>query len=352
VAGTILTSTQTVTLTADDGNGNVSSCSFDVLPVDTIAPTISCPADIIVDSDPGLCGAIVNFTPPIGTDNCTGATTVQLAGLPSGSLYPIGITTTTFQVTDAANNVATCSFNVVVTDSEAPSITCPAAIFTCDSIISFGDPVISDNCIGASYELSTGIASGNRFPVGLTTNIYTVTDASGNQASCPVEITRYPLPTIDAGSDQQIDAGKATLITTNSSKVEHFKWTPFTGLDDPTIAAPLASPQQTTEYTVTVTSADGCTATDDVKIMVNLVIEANNFMSPNGDGKNDTWIIKGNYLLDECTIQLFDSWGNLVFEKRGYANDWDGNGLPEGVYYYVISCGDQPTKSGSITLIR
>ena len=71
---------------------------------DTEDPTISCPADIVVSNDPGVCGAIVTYTAPVGMDNCPGATTVQ-TGLASGSEFPVGTTTTTtFVVTDASGN--------------------------------------------------------------------------------------------------------------------------------------------------------------------------------------------------------------------------------------------------------
>ena len=79
-----------------------------------------CPADITVNNDPGQCGAVVNYVAPVGTDNCPGATTTQIAGLPSGSLFPVGTTVNTFQVTDTATppNVTTCSFNVTVNDTD------------------------------------------------------------------------------------------------------------------------------------------------------------------------------------------------------------------------------------------
>jgi uncharacterized cupin superfamily protein len=57
---------------------------------------------------------VVTYTTPVGTDNCTGQTTTQTAGLASGSTFPVGTTTNTFKVTDAAGLMATCSFTVRV----------------------------------------------------------------------------------------------------------------------------------------------------------------------------------------------------------------------------------------------
>jgi hypothetical protein len=96
--------------------------------VDAQAPAISCPANISVNAAAGTCGAVVTYTTPVGTDNCPGATTAMIAGLASGSTFPVGVTTVTYRVTDAAGLTTTCSFSVTVTDNQAPAITCPANI--------------------------------------------------------------------------------------------------------------------------------------------------------------------------------------------------------------------------------
>src|SRR5206468_769714 len=118
----------TVTLTVTDASGNTATCTATVTVVDNQAPTIICPADISQDNDANNCGAIVNYIAPVGADNCSGATTAQTAGLASGSLFPVGVTTNTFVVTDAAGNTATCSFTVTVSDAQPPAIVCPADI--------------------------------------------------------------------------------------------------------------------------------------------------------------------------------------------------------------------------------
>ncbi len=109
----------TVTYTATDSAGNTAIATQLVTVIDDTPPTISCLADIIVDFNPAVtpAGATVNFTAPVGTDNCPGATTAQTAGLPSGSVFPLGTTTNTFTVTDTAlpvHNSASCSFKVTV----------------------------------------------------------------------------------------------------------------------------------------------------------------------------------------------------------------------------------------------
>lgn len=110
----------TVTTTATRQDSSTTSCSFLVTVADTEPPTISCPAPISANTDPGQSTAVVNFTVGSG-DNCPG--TVVNSVPPSGSAFPIGTTTVNSTATDAAGNIATCSFNVTVSDNQPPSIT-------------------------------------------------------------------------------------------------------------------------------------------------------------------------------------------------------------------------------------
>ncbi|MCG2420611.1 hypothetical protein K8089_16440, partial [Aequorivita sp. F47161] len=61
----------TITLTVTDVNGNTSTCTTVVTVEDNVPPTITCPGDITVNNDPGICGAAVTWTAPVGVDNCS-----------------------------------------------------------------------------------------------------------------------------------------------------------------------------------------------------------------------------------------------------------------------------------------
>ena len=187
--------TTIITWSATDHAGNTSSCNQSVTVNDTEAPTISCPANITKNNDPGVCGAVVTYTAPVGSDNCPGATTAQTAGLPSGSTFPVGTTTNTFRVTDASGNQTSCSFTVTVNDVENPVISCPSSQTlepTCPSgaVGNWTAPIGTDNCPGAVTTRTAGPAPGTVFAAGTTTTItYTVNDAHGNSASCSFTIT-------------------------------------------------------------------------------------------------------------------------------------------------------------------
>ena len=183
--------TTTVTYTATDNCGNVTTCIFDITVNDSEIPTITCPVDITVNNNAGLCGAIVNFVAPVGSDNCPGAITTQTTGLVSGALYPVGTTVNTYQVVDAYGNINTCSFNITVVDAEDPQIVCPGNLSVtgvCSTVVTYITPTGTDNCPGAITTQTAGLPSGATFPVGVTTNTFMVTDAAGRIASCTFTI--------------------------------------------------------------------------------------------------------------------------------------------------------------------
>lgn len=187
--------TTTNTFVVTDASGNKDSCSFAVTITDNEDPQISCPANMTVDTDPGVCNAVVTYTAPVGTDNCPGATTVQTAGLASGATFPKGITTNTFEVTDAVGKKASCSFTVTVEDNEDPVITCPANITVnnnpgiCGAVVNYTAPVGSDNCGVLGIVQTSGLGSGATFPIGTTTETYTITDLSSNTSFCSFIVT-------------------------------------------------------------------------------------------------------------------------------------------------------------------
>src|SRR6185436_7657836 len=146
--------------------------------VDVQNPSITCPANIIVNNDANQCGANVSFS-ATATDNCPGATISYSPA--SGSFFPVGTTTVTATATDASGHTASCTFTVTVVDAQNPSITCPANITRnndanqCGAVVTY-TATASDNCPGTTISYSP--ASGSFFPVGTTTVTATATDAS------------------------------------------------------------------------------------------------------------------------------------------------------------------------------
>lgn len=97
------------------------------------------------------------------------------------------------------------------------------------------------------------------------------------------------------------------------------------------------------------------TSTDVKKIIGNIKVP--NVITPNGDGKNDVLKIEGIELYKESSLAIFNRWGNEVYRSPGnYLNNWSGDGLSEGTYYYVLKLvskqNAQSAVTGWITLLR
>lgn len=113
-----------------------------------------------------------------------------------------------------------------------------------------------------------------------------------------------------------------------------------TPVDNDTV---IVSPTQTTSYVLSVYDQCGTSLTlAKSDVWVQCRVNAPNVFTPNRDGDNDLFVVDH---LDDYTdpkLTIYNRWGKVVFEKAGYANDWDGthyktgNALEEGVYYYVV----------------
>jgi subtilisin-like proprotein convertase family protein len=159
----------------------------------------------------------------------------QIAGLASGSTFPVGTTTNTYRVTDVAGNTATCSFNVTVNDNQAPAITCPGSITvstpigSCVATVNY-TVTSSDNCPGVTQALISGLASGSAFPLGVNTVTWRATDASGNTSTCSFTVTvndgQLPVITAQPANRTACSGSNATFSVT-ATNVLTYQWQAF-----------------------------------------------------------------------------------------------------------------------------
>lgn len=163
-------------------------------------------------------------------------------------------------------------------------------------------------------------------------------------------------PVANAGEDVTIIQGRTAELQATGGVT--YLWEPAEELNDPALARPVASPQETTTYTVTVTTAEGCTATDEVTVTVIPSIIVPNAFTPNRDQVNEIWEIENHENYPDMRVEVFNRWGNKVYSSSaGYGTPWDGtyNGevLPVATYYYIIylNSAEKPI-SGSVTIIR
>jgi hypothetical protein len=183
--------TTTVTYTATDASGNVSSCSFDVKVLDVQPPTITgCPSNISMNNAPGQCDRQIFWNAPTASDNCSGVT-FSTSHIP-GSTFPVGSTNVTYTATDASGNISTCVFSVTVTDNEKPITVCQNISVNLDAT---GNASITAAQVNNGSTDNCGIASMSVSPsaftcanTGANTVTLTVTDIHGNSSFCTATV--------------------------------------------------------------------------------------------------------------------------------------------------------------------
>ena len=107
------------------------------------------------------------------------------------------------------------------------------------------------------------------------------------------------------------------------------------------------------DYTVVITDKNLCTKSFTLNVNEDScnVINIHNVITPNGDGINDAWVIEGINRYPGSTVQLFDKWGDIVFDAKNYNNDWTGGTLPDGTYFYLIKLNG-PNLSGGKDIMK
>lgn len=189
----------------------------------------------------------------------------------------------------------------------------------------------------------------------------TVLNNNGCESSDTTAVTTLlsPIITVQTDQDTVLLGQSAQLQATGATS---YTWIPGETLNDPDIPDPVASPATTTTYTVTGTDLDGCSGSAEITIFVQdtgdvLPITAPKMFSPNGDTIDDFWVIENMQNFPDCKIVIFSRNGNTVFEAKPYNNDWNGKSdsgevLAEGAYFYVITCDDGKSSTGSVSIIR
>lgn len=187
-----------------------------------------------------------------------------------------------------------------------------------------------------------------------------------NTASCivpkssdPISVHINPLPKITFPDNPTIKQGNSVVLQPEiTGNIMTYAWTPATGLSNTIIANPIADPGTTMTYFLQVTSTAGCQTIAKVTVNVLVPIYVPNTFTPNGDGVNDLWDISSLLNYPNCTVDVFNRYGQSLFHSRGYSKPWDGtfngNQLQPGVYYYIIDpkVGLIKPLSGWVSIMR
>jgi gliding motility-associated-like protein len=190
-------------------------------------------------------------------------------------------------------------------------------------------------------------------------SLYTINNYGCRSETLSKPVTVHSYPTANAGPDRKVlEGGSLTIQALATGTGLQYVWTPPQYLNNTTILTPKCiEPKFDMLYTLTVTGAGGCFKTDDMFVDVLKIPNIPNTFTPNGDGKNDSWIIE---YLDEYIsnhLQVFTRTGQLVFESRGMYKAWDGTykgkALPMDTYYYIIEPGSgREPVTGYVTIVK
>lgn len=187
---------------------------------------------------------------------------------------------------------------------------------------------------------------------------YTFTSGDGCKDSIEQTIAVVPNPTVQLTPKvYALEGGSVILEPVVTGNASTYAWSPGTWLNNANIRTPRSTPGDDITYTLKVSSPEGCTAFDTVTVSILTAPIVPNAFSPNGDGINDAWNIASLQSFSNCTVQVFNRYGKIVFVSTGYKKPWDGNYngslLPAGVYYYIINVGNgKKPYSGSVTILK
>jgi gliding motility-associated-like protein len=184
------------------------------------------------------------------------------------------------------------------------------------------------------------------------------TDANGCVVPGSIEIGQKETPEITITPESAtIPSGQSVQLMALGAHT--FTWTPSETLNSANVPDPIATPLTTTTYKVVGEFTDGCSGEAEVTIMVDVSqidITIPLAFSPNGDPDNERWEIEGIEKYPDCTMNIFDSRGKRVYQRKGYDNQWDGTyegkPVPSGTYYYVFGCPDGSPLTGSVLIFR
>jgi gliding motility-associated-like protein len=304
-------------------------------------------------------GLIVSYLWNFGEGNAT-----SVAENPSHTYLNPGTYTVSLQATSNKGCVETYTNTITVSPRPVPDFTVAGVCLgQASTFVNQSDANGGGNLTYAWY------ANGQRISTS-TSPTYTFGEAGLHEVrliayaagGCSDEVTYtaevYARPEVTLTSDTLISRGYEVPLLAQGGV--SYSWLPNDGtLNNINVPNPTARPFETTTYTVTVTNARGCTSTKEVTIYVedDFKVSASNVLTPDGNGKNDTWVIENIDAYGEANVTVYDRWGNLIYEATNYQNDWGGTRnndiLPDGTYYYTIrfNSSDEVYR-GALTIIR
>ncbi len=305
-------------------------------------------------------GVNYDWSPAAGLNTVSGATVT--ASPLAATVYSVSVT-----------NTAGC----VKADSITVGVVHPFTLTTAAAIGICAGKTITLSASGAStyqwINYTAGLSNTNTANPSVTplsSATFTVTGRDALQCfsdTATVSVTVFPAPAVDAGVPITVMPGEASTINAvYSNDVMAWDWQPAKYLDCYNCPQPVLKPYEELVYTVKATNANGCSATDTVSVHL-LCGQSRIYIplafSPNEDGKNDRFLIKGQGVTLATRLTVYNRYGQVIFQKQHFKLDdnsaaWDGTYRGEKVaagnyvYFVEMLCnGTTFTRKGSVIVI-
>ncbi|MFN4079424.1 MAG: gliding motility-associated C-terminal domain-containing protein, partial [Saprospiraceae bacterium] len=323
---------------------------------------------------------------------CYGESTGSASVNPSGGSPPYQYVWNNGAITAAISQLPVGEYAVTVTDANGCTTVGEIAVEQPEAPLTAIATAKDAGCFGAytgsitfepsggagpyQYALNDGPYNGSRIQIGLSAGTYTprLIDRNGcTLVLAPVTLTQNPAPVLDLGPDLTLRFGDSIQLFSDLSYAAEpvvYTWDP-SGLPwlscgdcpDPWVRGLRFS----TYFTLSVTDALGCSATDRIRISIEKPrrIFVPTGFSPNGDGANDVLPVHGQADAKVLSFRIFDRWGELAYEgqdlrindeTQGWDGSFRGQAMPPGVYVWMLDVeypdGERETLRGETTLIR
>lgn len=356
------------TYSIEDLAGNASSCTQTIIVMDSTEPFVTCPGDVTVETDPGLCTATVSNLIAITEDNCLVDTIYNSRtgdGADASGVYSVGETVVTFTVADEEGNSSECSFTVTVEDNILPVLTCPDTPTPTEcgvednvaytSFLAFQDAggMADDICgIDTSTFAVVSDLEVSRTDCSVTyERIYSIEDNNGNVGTCTqsYQIEDSTAPTITCPSNVMLstDTGTCTANSTVTVTATDFCTgdIPVTNNFNASIDGVVTADFAFGETVIIFSATDDCNLTSTCTVVITVVDEEAPLVTfLDIPSAADTVEVMCN-LAEAMPIQDFDD----LLASGGQVTD---NCMVDDLYFSQLSPDVLVTGSDPTTYIR
>jgi len=186
-------------------------------------------------------------------------------------------------------------------------------------------------------------------PVSNTTYFVDITNLAGCIKTLDVTVNIHPIPLVDAGEDIFLEFGYVTSL--NGTTYGNYFWDSEDSLSCIYCLNPEISPVETSSYILYTMDQNGCENSDTVMVFLDGVLYVPNTFTPNSDGINDHFVIKGEEI-KSFQLYIFNRWGQLIYTADKLDDYWDGRhkgvSVQNDTYVWKVTYEDYQNNSGSL----